>query len=72
MYKILAPALLIATSLTALIGCSNKSIYEAVQTGNIHECQFGQESQRERCLERVSESYEDYEKSRQEVLEDEL
>ncbi len=72
MYKILAPALLLATFMTAFIGCSNRSIYEAVQTGNMHECQFSQESVRERCMERVSESYEDYEKSRQEILEDEL
>ncbi|MEE4190916.1 MAG: hypothetical protein V2I66_05025 [Halieaceae bacterium] len=68
MHKILAPMLLIAGSIAAFPGCSNKAVYEAVQQSNKHECEKNQESVRERCMEQLGESYEDYERSRQEIL----
>ena len=63
--------LLLAGCMAVSMGCSNKSIYEAVQHSNEQECQKQQKSVRERCMEEVDESYEDYEGSRQEILEGE-
>lgn len=67
----ITPALLLAALVAVSTGCSNKSVYEAIQDSNAQECQKNQPSARERCMERVGEPYEDYEKSRQELLENE-
>lgn len=71
MYKILTATLLMTGFIAAFSGCSNQSIYEAVQQSNKQECEKNQESARERCIERLGESYEDYERSRQEILDGE-
>ncbi len=63
-------ALLIAASVGMLAACSNKQVYEAVQQANIQECQKNHKSARERCIEQVSQPYEDYQRSRQAAMQD--
>ena len=62
--------LLVIVTVALLAACSNQAIYESVQHANMQECQENPPSARERCMEQVSEPYEDYARSRKEVLED--
>lgn len=53
---------------TLLVGCTNQEVYEAVQQNRQHECQKLPEPAAEKCMEQHSESYEDYEREREELL----
>ena len=51
------------------IGCSNKSMYQAAQENRKQSCiKEPTPDLQQRCLEQLEESYEDYEKKRQEAL----
>ena len=53
-----------------ITGCSNKQIYEGIQQNRQYECEKLVAPQREECLRQHSESYEDYQRSREELLND--
>ena len=61
----------IAALAVCTTACSNQQIYEAVQQSNQFECQKNPKTARERCMEQVSEPYEDYERDRNALLESE-
>lgn len=52
-----------------LIGCSNKQMYEAAQNNRKSECRKLPDQQQEDCMKAHSESYEEYSRKREEVLE---
>jgi len=60
--------LITALSLLVLSSCSNKGIYEQIQTNNRVECGKLSPSQYEECVEGNSKHYDEYERERQEVL----
>ncbi|BFM10543.1 hypothetical protein R50072_06960 [Simiduia litorea] len=47
-----------------LAACSNKSIYTGMQEGNRQECNKMPEYQRQQCLDKNNQSYEDYKRER--------
>lgn len=54
---------------TIFVGaCSNKAVYENIQSNNRNDCAKLPQSQYDECLERTSKPYEEYERERQEVL----
>ena len=57
-------------SVFALLGCTNRGIYEGVQTGNRLACQEQPPSQYDECMERNSVSYDEYERTRAEAGEE--
>ncbi len=61
--------LLIALSIAA--GCSNKGTYDAVQAGKQMECAHLPESDYEGCMREANRSYEDYDRDRKALLDDE-
>lgn len=69
--KLLIIATLIAVS--ALISsCSNRQIYDSVQNNRRMECdKMPDSAQRDACLEQYSESYDSYQRKREELLEEE-
>ena len=46
--------------------CSNRQIYEAIQNNQKLECQKLQQDEYEKCMDRLSESYDQYQNKRQE------
>jgi len=56
-------------ALTLLAGCSNKSIYQGIQSSNQVECTMLPPSQYEECIERSDQPYDEYERERQEASE---
>jgi hypothetical protein len=54
--------------LLALAGCSNKGVYEGIQTSNRNECFKLPPSQYDECMEDASKSYDEYERERKEAL----
>lgn len=62
--------LLLVISLLAVSACSNKQIYEGVQQGQRNECLKLPPDQQEDCLQANSQSYEDYQAERKDILED--
>jgi hypothetical protein len=54
-----------------LTGCSNQELYNSQQGAKENECQkIVDANERSRCLEAAHESYDNYEKRRQESLKD--
>lgn len=52
----------------AATGCSNKAIYDAVQTSSRHSCDHHYGDKYEDCIERHKTTYEDYKRQREEIL----
>lgn len=55
--------------LVALTACSQRQIYESVQTNNRNECERLSGVQRKECLDRLAPDYQTYERQRKELLE---
>lgn len=65
--------ILIASAMATLVAtpaCSNRQVYDAVQQNQQLECQKLQGSQYEECMEQLSEPYDSYKSSRDELLKD--
>lgn len=63
------------SGLTLLLGlcalgsaCSNQQAYEAVQSNRLHECEKMPPTAAEKCRQQHSQSYEDYQRDREEAL----
>lgn len=65
MRTILVTLLLIVISVA---GCSNRGIYEDLQNNRRNECLKLLPAERDECLEHVGKPYDEYERERQEVL----
>jgi hypothetical protein len=55
--------------LVILTACSQRQIYDSVQTNNRNECERLSGVQRKECLERLAPDYQTYERQRKELLE---
>lgn len=51
-----------------LFACSQRQVYDSIQTGQRNECELLSGVQREECLQRLSPDYQTYERQRQELL----
>jgi hypothetical protein len=60
----------LALGLGLVQACSHQQVYDAVQQNRQFECQKLPGSQYEECMEQYSEPYEEYERERQELLEE--
>lgn len=58
-------ASLILVTAVALLGCSNKQIYNAVQENRRVECGKLPQNQYEKCVSEYDTSYEEYQRERQ-------
>jgi hypothetical protein len=67
MKMIKAPFLIICV--IAISACSNRHIYDAVQHNNELECGKLPQAQYEQCMEEISQSYEEYQRDREELSE---
>lgn len=56
--------------LLLVAGCSSKAVYDNVQYNNFRECNSVPSAQYEECVERSNKSYEEYERERESVLEE--
>ena len=61
--------LLIIFALLSLAGCSNRAVYENLQTNKRHGCLKVPQPDYEKCMEGMDKSYQQYEQERQEALE---
>ncbi len=52
-----------------LAACSNRSVYEGIQTSNRNECLMLPPSQYEECMENANTSFDEYERERKETKE---
>lgn len=59
---------LILFSLCILAACSQRDIYNSVQTNQRNECEILSGVQRKECLARLAPDYQTYEQQRQELL----
>lgn len=59
--------LLLILSVTVLIACSNRQVYEASQTSQKNQCDLLQLGEREECLKHLPPAYSDYERERQKI-----
>ncbi|MCG8394545.1 MAG: hypothetical protein MI745_15820 [Pseudomonadales bacterium] len=57
-------------TLMVVAGCSYRGAYEGVQTGNRNACLPLPPSEYDECMEKASQPYEEYERERQEVLQE--
>ena len=55
-------------SLCVLSACSQREVYNSLQTGQRNECELLSGVQRQECLARLAPDYETYERERQEIL----
>lgn len=55
--------------LLCVIGCSNRGVYEGLQTGARNECSKLPSSQYDECMEATETSFDEYERERREVIE---
>ncbi len=53
------------------VACSNRGVYDTIQTNNRLDCQTQPLSQQEECRRQAGKSYEEYERERQELLKQE-
>ena len=58
--------LLVLTSLLLLSACSSKQIYDVFRSNRLQECETVPRSEREKCIEDMQDSYDDYERKRSE------
>lgn len=69
-FNALSTALVIAICLLTS-ACSNRAMYEAVQENQRQECErIGHQSAREQCKEDYEKSYQEYEKEREQAIEE--
>ncbi len=54
--------------LFALTACTQRQIYDSVQTSKRNECEILSGVQRKECLDRLAPDYQTYERQRQELL----
>ncbi|EAT11657.1 hypothetical protein HF888_03245 [Bermanella marisrubri] len=52
-----------------LAACSNRAVYDGIKVGQENECRRLPEPQREECLDNINTSYDEYQRQRQEVIE---
>lgn len=52
----------------SLIACANKQTYDGLQVSNTLECEKLPNSQRQDCLNKTNINYEEYKRSRDEIL----
>lgn len=52
-----------------IVACSNKVIYESIQSNNRMECGKLPQSQYEECMKKADKAYEEYKIEREEALE---
>jgi hypothetical protein len=52
---------------TQLVACTNRQIYESVNTSQKNECDLLQGVQREECLKHLPPTYTEYERERQKL-----
>lgn len=62
--------LLIFVLLSAVVACSNKATYENIQINNRNECAKAPPAQYDECMARANRSYEEYQREREELLEE--
>ena len=68
MDKRLTVALMIIAC-NVLTACSNRQVYDAVQNNRRLECdKLPDSAQRDECLQQYSESYDEYQRKREEIL----
>jgi hypothetical protein len=53
-----------------ILGCSNKQMYESIQENQRLDCYKLPQPQYETCMEELGESYEDYQRAREEAIGD--
>lgn len=59
---------IILFAVCVLTACSQREIYNSVQTSNRNECELLSGVQRKECLDRLAPDYQTYERQRQELL----
>ncbi len=59
----------IISLLLLVAACSNQQVYQTIQHDQLRDCEKQPPSVYEECVKENSESYDDYERKRQEVLE---
>ncbi|GGY67774.1 hypothetical protein GCM10011613_09970 [Cellvibrio zantedeschiae] len=62
--------LILVLAFAGLSACSDRQMYNSIQTGNKNECDNLQHVQRQECLKRLGPSYEKYEEERKKLLKD--
>lgn len=60
--------ILLVTIFLILVGCSNRGIYEGIQTSNRFECSKRPSSQYDECMVNASKTYNEYERERKEAI----
>lgn len=63
---------LVLSLLFAPTGCSHKGVYQDLQRNKRNECMQAPQSEYYRCMRDMEQSYEDYERQRQEALKQDL
>lgn len=58
----------IMIALALCTACSQQSVYEGLKQNNRNECNKMPESQRQLCLEKVDQDYQDYQREREALL----
>ncbi len=53
-----------------IVGCSNQTLYENIQISNQNECYKLPQPEHDECLNNQNTSFHEYEKDRQEVLDE--
>jgi hypothetical protein len=69
MKNLLSKLAVAAGLLLALAGCTNQDAYNAVRENRLHECQYLPPSEQEECVQRYDKTYEEYQRQREELLE---
>lgn len=65
-YRCLLPAL----AVIAVSACSNQQAYQAIQQNRLQECEKLLPAQREECIQQHDEPFDDYQRSREEALQE--
>lgn len=60
-----------ACLLLFLLGCTQQGVYETIQRHEKQKCEKLPSAQYEDCIAQSSESYEDYQRAREDILKDE-
>lgn len=63
-------ALLVFFGALTATACSNRQLYQAMQSNRAQECPIEPQNLYEECLERLSTPYSEYERERRTLLED--
>lgn len=60
---------MVVVALSMAAACSNRQVYEAIQKNQQLECQKFPDAQYEKCMQELSEPYDQYQRERDEVIE---